>query len=343
MDVDRYVAENRASWERLQQLATRAARSPRRLAPGESEELVGLYRSTSSQLSHVRGHFGDPALTHRLTQLVALANGAIYGGRDRAGRTVARFFSETFPAAVWHDRRFVTAAAALFAIPAVAVGTWIAASERALDAGWPDGVRQAYLETDFEAYYSSEPAAQFATEVFINNVQVAILAFATGILLCVVTGFILAYNGAHLGLAAGLFHYSGRGEAFWGLILPHGLLELSAIVIAGGAGMALGWSIIAPGDRSRTAALADEGRRSVVIVTGLILAFGTAGAIEGFVTGTALPTVVRVGIGVLAFGAFALWILAYGPPAAARGLTGALGERPATDDAQIPPVALSSR
>lgn len=339
MHVDAYVAQHRESWERLAVLASRASVSARRLDPGEAEELVALYQQTSSQLSHVRNHFGDPALTHRLTRLVALANGAIYGGRERAGRAVARFFSETFPAAVWHDRRVVAVSALLFGLPALLLGTWTSVSDRALDASWPAGVRAAYLENDFEAYYTSDPAAQFASEVFVNNVQVAILAFASGILLCVVTAYVLVYNGANLGLAAGLFHYSGRGEVFWGLILPHGLLEITAIVVAGGAGLALGWCIIAPGDRTRTEALADEGRRSVVIVVGLILAFGVAGAIEGFVTGTALPTAVRVGIGILAFAAFVLWVLAYGPPAAARGLTGAIGERPDPADDPRPPAS----
>lgn len=326
MHVDAYVAQHRESWERLAVLASRASVSARRLDPGEAEELVALYQQTSSQLSHVRNHFGDPALTHRLTRLVALANGAIYGGRERAGRAVARFFSETFPAAVWHDRRVVAVSALLFGLPALLLGTWTSVSDRALDASWPAGAREAYLENDFEAYYTSDPAAQFASEVFVNNVQVAILAFASGILLCVVTAYVLVYNGANLGLAAGLFHYSDRGEVFWGLILPHGLLEVTAVLIAGAAGLQLGWSLIDPGDRRRGEALAEEGRRAVVIVIGLVVVFIVAGLIEGYVTGSRLPTAVRVGIGVLVEVTFLAYAIVRGRLSAARGLTGALGE-----------------
>ena len=173
-------------------------------------------------------------------------------GRGRCAR-LARFFTVSFPAAVWHDRRFVAVAAALTFVPALAVGVWLANSRAAVEASAPEAVREAYVEEDFEAYYSSEPAAQFASEVFVNNVQVAIYAFAAGILLCGVTAYILILNGSNVGVAAGLFAAAGESPKFWGLILPHGLLELSAVVIAGAAGLRLGWAIIDPGDRTRRA------------------------------------------------------------------------------------------
>ena len=154
------------------------------------------------------------------------------------------------------------------------------------------------MEEDFEAYYSSAPAGEFATSVTVNNIQVGFLAFASGILVCVLTAFILVTNGANVGQAAGLFAAVGQQPKFYGLILPHGLLELSAIVVAGGAGLAIGWAIVDPGDRSRREALAEQGRRSAVIALGLMLAFIVAGTIEGFVTPSGLPTSMRVGIGV---------------------------------------------
>ena len=124
------------------------------------------------------------------------------------------------------------------------------------------------MEDDFEAYYSSAPAGEFATAVTVNNIQVGFLAFASGILLCVVTAFILVNNGANVGQAAGLFAAAGEQSKFYGLILPHGLLELSAIVVAGGAGLAIGWAIVDPGRpephrgarRARTSLRGDRAR-----------------------------------------------------------------------------------
>src|SRR4030095_11230443 len=122
-------------------------------------------------------------------------------------------------------------------------------------------VREAYVNHDFEAYYSSAPAAQFASQVFSNNVLVAFQAFALGILFCVGTLFVLVQNGANLGLAAGLFAAVGQRPKCWGLILPHGLLELTSVFVAGGAGLRLGWTLIDPGDPPRALGLAAEGRR----------------------------------------------------------------------------------
>ncbi len=308
---------------------TKRARKARALSPSELDELVALYQRTSTHLSMARTAFNDPALTARLTRLVAEANAVIYGSRPRTVRALRRFFTVSFPAAVWHDRWFVLVAAALTFLPAIAIGTWLANSDTAVEATAPEAVREAYVNEDFEAYYSSEPAAQFASEVFVNNVQVAIYAFAAGILLCGLTAYILVLNGGNAGVAAGLFAAAGQAPKFWGLILPHGLLELSAVVVAGAAGLRLGWAIIDPGDQSRRDAVAEQGRRSVVIVLGLIVAFAVAGTIEGFVTGSALPTAFRVGLGVVVALAFWLYIVTQGRIAAAKGFTGLLSEEDA--------------
>ncbi|MFV2039377.1 MAG: stage II sporulation protein M, partial [Acidimicrobiales bacterium] len=224
---------------------------------------------------------------------------------------------------------------------------WLGVSDRAIDSIADDAAQQAYVTEDFEAYYSSAPAAQFSTEVLVNNIQVSFLAFAAGIFFCVGTAYILAFNGANLGIAAGLFSNVGSSAVFWGLILPHGLLELSAVVVSGAAGLRLGWAIIAPGDQTRVQALAGEGRRSVIIILGLAVVFVFAGLIEGFVTPSSLSTPVRVGIGILAELAFVLYIVSRGRLAASHGLTGMWGERihaaAADPDAYRRPVALIPR
>ena len=326
MDIDRFIARNARTWDRLDELSSRAGRGLRRLTPGEVDELVETYQRVSSHLSHARVAYADPALTSRLTRLVGQANGVIYASRSRTMRAVADFFAWRFPAAVWQSGRFVAVSAALLLVPALAVGAWIATSDEALEATAPDAVRQAYLEEDFEDYYSSEPATQFATEVTVNNIQVAITAFATGVLLCVPAALLLAFNGANVGFAGGLFADAGELGRFFGLILPHGLLELTAVVVAGAAGLRLGWAVIAPGDRTRGQAVGAEARQSGVIALGLVLAFAVAGLIEGFVTGRGVPTGLRVGIGVAAELAFVSWVVVQGRAASARGVTGALGE-----------------
>jgi uncharacterized membrane protein SpoIIM required for sporulation len=329
MDLDRFLAAHGPAWERLAQLTARANRGMRRLDAAELDELVALYQRTSTHLSLARTYARDPGLVMRLTGLVASATSVVYGTRPRTLQAFGRFFTTTFPAAVWHLRRFVAVSALLLMVPALAMGLWLDMSPRAVDAAAPAAVRESFLQEDFEAYYSSAPASEFAAQVFTNNVRVGVMAFAGGILACLPTAFVLVFNGANIGVAGGLFAAAGESPRFFGLILPHGLLELTAVAIAGAGGLALGWSWLVPGDRLRRDALAEEGRRAVVVVLGLVAVFAAAGLIEGFVTGRPWPTGLRVGIGVVVWAAFGLYVVTQGRRAAAAGLTGLLDEEPA--------------
>jgi uncharacterized membrane protein SpoIIM required for sporulation len=326
VDIDLFIARNTPVWNRLAQLTSQARHGLGRLAPAEIDELVVLYQRVSAHLSHARTAYRDPSLTMRLTTLVTQASGVIYRGRSRPGSAVADFFVWRFPAAVYQSGRFIAVAAALLLVPAFVFGVWLGTSDAALDVAVPDAVREAYVQNDFESYYSSDSATNFSAQVTVNNIQVALMAFATGILACIPTVLLLAYNGVNVGVAAGMFADAGELDRFFGLILPHGLLELTAVIIAGAAGLRVGWAVIAPGDRSRAEALGTEARRAVLIALGLMVAFVVAGFIEGFVTGRGVPTALRIAIGVAAELAFVLWIVVQGRTATARGLTGELGE-----------------
>jgi uncharacterized membrane protein SpoIIM required for sporulation len=326
VDIDQFLARYTPAWNRLEQLTRRAGAGVGRLSGAELRELIGLYQRSASNLSYAQTNFNDANLNARLSQLLATSGAVIYGSRPRSLRGAGRFFTRTFPAALWRARWFVAVSALLTLGPAIAIGGWLANSSRAVDASAPAAVRQAYVNQDFAAYYSSQPAAAFATEVYTNNIRVAALAFAGGILVCIPTVYLLVTNGAGVGQAAGLFAAAGQSAKFYGLILPHGLLELTSVIIAGAAGLRLGWAVIDPGDRSRAAAIGEEGRRSVVLVLGVILTLLIAGLIEGFVTGSSLPTAVRVGIGVAVEAAFLVYAVVLGRAAAAEGYTGAVDE-----------------
>ncbi len=313
-------------WRHLRELATRAGRHPRALTAEEVSTLLEGYQQASTHLSLARSRYRDAALTGQLSRLVALSGSVVYGTRAPTWRAAATFFTTSFPAALWHVRTFIAAASMTFCLPALFIAVWLSGSPDALDLAAPPALREAYVERDFAEYYTADPSAQFATEVSTNNIQVGILAFAGGVLLCVPTVLILLLNGANLGGAAALFATAGQLDRFFGLVLPHGLLELTAIFVAGGTGLRLGWTLIDPGDRRRVQALGEEGRRAVVVVTGLVGVFLIAGLIEGFVTGSALPTAARVSIGVVAEVVFLTYAGLLGRAAGARGLTGTLGE-----------------
>lgn len=312
MDIDAFVVRNQGAWFRLGQL-TDQARKPRLLSADQLDELVQLYQRVSSHLADARVTYaGDQALVGRLTLLVTDAHSVLYSQRDvELKRSLRDFATVTFPRAVWGIRWFIAASGALTVVPWVVFNVWLAVSPRAVDAVGPAALRDQYIHSDFVDYYRSGSASAFANQVFWNNVRVAILAFAAGILVCVVTALILANNGAHAGMSGGLFTNVGEWQKFWGLILPHGLLELSAVIVAGGAGLRIGWTVIDPGDRTRLAALGEEGRRVGTVVMGLVVAFLMAAMIEGFVTGQPWPTSVRLGIGIIGFLLFWGWTIAF--------------------------------
>ena len=250
MDIDRYIARNEATWQRLGELTGRARHRVADLSPAELDELISLYQRSAAQLSYARTYYHDQALTNRLTRLVADASGVIYGKRARTSKPLRDFFAVSFPAAVWDSRRFVLIGAALFFVPALVVGVWLTHDQRALDASASPAQRRTYVEDRFEQYYSEQPHALFFTEVVTNNIRVSFLAFAAGAAYCVLGALMLVVNGFYLGQAAAWMITEGDTLRFFGLIVPHGLLELSAISIAGGTGLRLGWLLIAPGDRS---------------------------------------------------------------------------------------------
>jgi uncharacterized membrane protein SpoIIM required for sporulation len=222
-------------------------------------------------------------------------------------------------------------------VPAAVIGLWLGGSPAALEAAAPAALREAYVTEDFADYYTNLASGEFAATVTTNNIRVGILAFASGIVLGIPTVIVLALNGANLGFAWGLFIAAGEQPRFWGLIAPHGLLELTAVFVAGAVGLRLGWTLIDPGDRRRGEALVEEGRRAIVVVIGLVGVFTIAGLIEGFVTGAPWPTWVRVGIGVAAEAVFLGLVWVRGRAAARRGLTGAFGEQ--ADDTWAPAAA----
>jgi len=326
MDIDRYIQRNDASWRRLDELSRRAGRRVNSLTDAEVTEMLGLYQQVSAHLSHARTTYSDPDLNARLSRIIGSARVVIYRRRGSAARSVGKFFTSTFPAAVWTSRRFVLIAAMLFLLPAFAVGTWLARSPAALDASVPREVQELVAEREFRDYYRSDAAQNFAGQVTVNNIGVAFLAFALGVVPLIGTGVVLVMNGLNGGVAGAVMHHAGEGPQFWGLILPHGLLEITAIIVAGAAGFRLSWAIIAPGDRTRRQAIADEGLRSVVIVGGLTICFIVAGFIEGFITPSALPTALRVAVGVAVEAAFITYVVALGSRAERAGLTGMLGE-----------------
>ena len=318
-----YVAAHSGEWARLEDLLGRAS-SPRKLSGAQVDELVDLYQRTATHLSVVQSAGRDEVLVGRLSSLVARARGVVAGGRRAAWSDVARFLKVDFPAICYRTRWWWIGATALFLVVAFSVGALVATNPEAqLAIAPPDVVRQ-LVQEDFENYYSSAPAQDFAARVFTNNAYVAAQAIVFGVLLGIPVLYVLFSNALNVGIAGGLLAANDRAGLFFGLILPHGLLELTAVFVACGLGLKLGWTVVDPGARTRSRALAEEGRSLVAGALGLALVLFVSGLIEAFVTPSPLPTWARIAIGALAEIAFLAYVFGPGRRAVGAGLTGDL-------------------
>jgi uncharacterized membrane protein SpoIIM required for sporulation len=174
---------------------------------------------------------------------------------------------------------------------------------------------------DFSGYYSQYAAGHFAAQVWTNNVWVAALCLALGVLGLPVL-YLLFQNIANLAIIGSIMTRHGHAAEFWGLILPHGMLELTAVFVAGGVGLRLFWSWVEPGDLTRARSFAREGRTAATVALGLVGVLAASGVIEAFVTPSPLPTWARIAIGVLAEATFLAYVFVLGRRAVARGETG---------------------
>ncbi|AUZ88853.1 hypothetical protein CVO76_15280 [Arthrobacter agilis] len=318
MDVDAFIAVHRGDWQRLDELVGR-----RRLDGAESDELLVLYQRVSTHLSIIRSVDPESALSGSLSTRLSRARTRFTGARSNTLEDIATFFVFALPAAFYRIRWLTVAVGVLFLAVTSLYALWVG-TPGVIQALGPEEDLRRYVEEDFVDYYSENPAASFAGLVWTNNAWIALQAVAFG-----VTGiwpaFILYQNAQGLGIAAGTMASYDKFDVFLLYILPHGFMELTAIFIAAAAGLRIFWSWVAPGRRSRSVALAQEGRALITVALGLVLVLLVSGVVEGFVTPSGLPPWLRLTIGFLVLAAYWAYTLILGRRAVAAGHRGDLG------------------
>lgn len=316
MDLDAYVAAHADEWVELESLMKQ-----QHLDPAQADRLIELYQRVGTHLSVLRSTSPDPTLVLALSSLLARARRRTAQVRVPTWSDVVLFFTDTFPGALYRMRWFwiSTALACLALIAAVAMQLVLHPELESVLAT-PERINE-LVNVGFEEYYHASVAQEFALSVWVNNALLAAICVALGVL-----GFPIAYflfdNCVNVGIWAGIMINHDKAWYFFGLLLPHGLLELTAVFVAGGAGFRLFWSWVAPGNRTRLASMAHEGRSTLTIAMGVAVVLGISGIIEGFITPSPLPPVPRVMIGAVAWVAFLFYALVLGRKAYLRGADG---------------------
>ena len=323
MDMDAFSAVNSDTWSRLHFLAHK-----RRLSGADADELLRLYQATSAHLSLLRSTGAESGLSASLSATLAQARTRFTGARSNFLEDLATFFVVALPAALFRIRWLTLACGVVFCIIGCAYAWWIGTSPEALRAVASEAEVRRYVEEDFIDYYSENPAASFAGAVWTNNAWISAQAVALGI-----TGFwvpmILLSNAQGVGVAAGIFAAVGKADVFFSYILPHGLMELTAVFVACAAGLRIFWAMVSPGARTRSRAVAAEGRSMITVALGLVLVLFVSGLVEGFVTPSALPVWAKISIGGAVLAAFWAYVLVCGGRAYRAGARGDLDSRDA--------------
>jgi uncharacterized membrane protein SpoIIM required for sporulation len=300
MNLDRFQRERGDGWRQLDELLRAAGRRPERLGPDGVLRLGAAYRAAAADLALARRRWpGDPVVA-RLEDLVGRARHVVYDTERRSGSLLA-FFSRGYWKLVRERPVLLAAAAAGMLVPAVLAFLWALADPGAAASSIPEEFGGAGRSEGGDLGLPVAQQAVLASSIFTNNIRVSFLAFAGGVIFGAGTAFVLVFNGMLLGVVGGLSTGAGRGDVLVELVVAHGVLELSVIVVAAAAGLRMGWSLVDPGPGRRGTALVAEARAAVAVVVGTIPWFVLAGLVEGFITpagwGLAANTVLGVALG----------------------------------------------
>jgi len=301
MSSDRFIHERKRAWQRLENLLALLDRSSlRRLHREEVRELGNIYRRTASDLAIARAESRDPRLINYLNSLVIRAHGRIYQADAQGGQRLRHFFTRDFPQTFRRTWRYTAITFTFFWVFALIgfAGTWRDA-EFSEFAGISSGFRHTITARIHWWEELNEANQVGSSQILTNNIGVTFYAFALGAMFGVGTLYLMAYNGALFGAVFALVYRAGYGNELLAFVVGHGVIELSCIYIAGGAGLLIGSALIVPGDLSRADALKTRGLEAVRLIAGCAVLLVIAGIIEGFISPAPISPFIKFTIAVL--------------------------------------------
>ncbi len=303
---NQYLLRNREAWQELERLVARARKKgPAKLSPEELDRLDRLYRHVTVHLARTASRGDDPVLAGYLNDLAAAAHGVIYAPpRRRPIQGVLTFLITGFPRTVARMGVYHGLAAIIFFAGAVlgflaphvdpiAAYAILPAQEVRLP-GTPRAELLEHLRSGRD--HGGDEKFLFASFLFQHNLSVGILSFAVGILAAAPTALLILYNGMILGTFTFIHTSKGIHAEYWAWILPHAVPELTAIILCGGAGLALGAAVINPGRGDRMRRLAETGRDAVKVFLGVGALLVAAAIIESYLRQSHMETWARLAV-----------------------------------------------
>lgn len=272
---------------------------------------------TASDLALALRYFPTDRTTTYLNSLVRKAHPIVYRPMVSRGQLWA-ILRYGFPASYRRVGRYTAAAFGLFVLSAVAAAAAVlyhsGNADLLLGHTQTQALRQVMAHHHLWMGSNTANHSVAANFIMLNNIQVAFLAFAGGILFGLGTLFIIAQNGIMLGAIGVLVAQYGLSRPFWAFVLPHGVIELSVIFMSAGAGLMLGDALLRPGMKTRGQALAEAARTVGQLILGCIPLLIIAGTIEGFYSASSSPAIVKILVGVVSGVLLYTYLLRSRPP-----------------------------
>ena len=304
-----WVQKREAHWARLEALVTACrGRNVGALSTTDLRELAQLYRQTAADLATARADPSSARLAAYLNQLLGRAHNLVYASERRERGGLWGFYARTFPRTFRATWRYTAAAIGVLLLGAAA-GLVLTLTSPGFERFVLGGEMLDTIERREMWTHSILPIKPLASAgITANNLSVSILAYASGITAGLGTAYIMLVNGLLLGVLGAAVHDAGMSLALWSFVAPHGTLELPAIVIAGGAGLLIGRSLVVATDRPRLENLVESARLSLRLFGGVVPMLIVAGLIEGFVSPTAIGAGVKITLGAGLLALLALYL-----------------------------------
>ncbi|MFN8015867.1 MAG: stage II sporulation protein M [Acidimicrobiia bacterium] len=304
MNIDAFHKSRSNDWQELANLMVTSKGKITKLDPTSIARFGYLYRATCADLAFARREYAGDAIQYSLESMVTKCSAMMYEHRKVDFRKIWYYISTGAWAAIAQKSRFLLVSFLFMMVPWIVTSVWANINPDNAVGFAPAGVESVVERPSADFQLSPGEKAQASAGILTNNIRIAFIAFATGITFCIGTIVSLIYNGVALGSTFGLTIKAGNSDVLWQFVVPHGFLEISCLIVAGAAGLRIGWALISPGFRTRARALREEGKQalSAALVVGVSLFF--CGIVEGVVSTSGVSTPIGITIGLTLFSIF---------------------------------------
>lgn len=314
MKLQNFINSRSEDWKRFEELYVSVGTTrPSGLSHRDLWNFASEYRHISSDLSYAQTYFPNSEITLYLNALVARAHNLIYRRSPGRHGDVARFFREDFPRTFQQNLPYFRASLFIFLFSALFGMVLVSVNENAARLILSDEMIENYVHQGrmwTQDMTSIFPPAVTSSAIFANNVTVTLVAFALGMTFGIGTILVLWLNGMMLGMICSLCYQYDLSFALWSFVFPHGILELSIIIVGAAGGLMLGDALLAPGDHSRVDSLRIKARGAAKLLLGSAPFLIVAGLLEGYVSPSEMiPAYLKFLVGTLVGGAYLAHLL----------------------------------